>query len=200
MVLFKKRSWKPFAFQRKAWDAWGKRFGACSDGNRKTYAVWMPSWNGCRKRGARPSTSAGLRVLWRPTSALVADTTRPRRVKRMARTALDVESRTGDTSGSVKAKQRHSPVPGHHPPACLCCFPIRIRARPFPIFGQSSGTSGMNCFPPQGEPKPSFAWPVFADGTPGLKPGASPQPLGIWKPLFQPCAEKRELVSSSTAT
>ena len=36
----------------------------------------------------------------------------------------------------------------------------------------------MNCFPPKGEPKPSFAWPVFADGTPGLKPGGLSATLG----------------------
>ncbi|HBJ61746.1 MAG TPA: DNA ligase-associated DEXH box helicase, partial [Opitutae bacterium] len=123
--FFEKRSWKPFAFQRKAWDAYAAGKSGlvhAPTGTGKTYAVWMPpllEWMSEREGKPAPQRAPGLRVLWlTPLRALVADTTRAlEELSEWLELPWTIESRTGDTSGSVKAKQRK------RYPSCLVTTP-----------------------------------------------------------------------------
>ena len=112
--FFKSRNWKPFPFQKKTWKAYrdGKSgLVHAPTGTGKTYAVWAPpllDWMEANRsdRKARPK----LQVLWlTPLRALVEDTTRSLcELVDELEIPWTVESRTGDTSGSIKAKQRRS--------------------------------------------------------------------------------------------
>ena len=123
--FFEKRSWKPFAFQRKAWDAYAAGKSGlvhAPTGTGKTYAVWMPpllEWMSEREGKPAHQRAPGLRVLWlTPLRALVADTTRAlEELSEWLELPWTIESRTGDTSGSVKAKQRK------RYPSCLVTTP-----------------------------------------------------------------------------
>jgi ATP-dependent helicase Lhr and Lhr-like helicase len=107
---FASRGWVPFAFQREVWRAYlagGSGLIHAATGTGKTYAAWLgpvlEALAGDPPRGAPP-----LRVLWiTPLRALAADT------EAALRLALDglgvpwtLETRTGDTSSAVRARQR----------------------------------------------------------------------------------------------
>src|SRR5689334_7709948 len=116
---FASRGWTPFQFQRDVWAAYlagesGLIHAATGTG--KTIAAWggpLREWEGERARvreGARVrrDTAPPLRVLWiTPLRALAADT------EEALRQPLEdlgipwaLESRTGDTSASLRARQR----------------------------------------------------------------------------------------------
>lgn len=107
---FAAQEWSPFAFQREVWDAYARGESGlihAATGTGKTYAAWLGP-----VREALETTSADriepLRVIWlTPLRALAADT------ERALRAPIDalgvpwtVESRTGDTKASVRARQR----------------------------------------------------------------------------------------------
>jgi ATP-dependent helicase Lhr and Lhr-like helicase len=107
---FEAQQWTPFAFQREVWDAYANGESGlihAATGTGKTYAAWMGP-----VREALESTTTEriepLRVIWlTPLRALAADT------ERALRAPIDalgvpwtVESRTGDTKASVRARQR----------------------------------------------------------------------------------------------
>ena len=105
---FASRGWKPFRFQREVWDAYANGESGlihAATGTGKTYAAWLgPLLEWMTGDG---ETYPPLRVLWiTPLRALVADT------EQSLRTPLKdlnipwrMESRTGDTRPSIRAKQ-----------------------------------------------------------------------------------------------
>jgi ATP-dependent Lhr-like helicase len=128
---FAQRGWQPFAFQREVWEAFLNGESGlihAATGTGKTYAAWLGpllEWIAdCRLQVAEPvsakkqsaiknqksviATAPPLRVLWiTPMRALAADTAAA------LRAPIDdlglpwtLETRTGDTSASVKARQR----------------------------------------------------------------------------------------------
>ena len=128
---FERRGWAPFAFQREVWDAYLRGESGlvhASTGTGKTYAAWWgPLLEGIadrklqiadcvtaqqqsssKKQRSTNVAAPPLRVLWiTPLRALVADTAAA------LRAPIDdlglpwtLETRTGDTSSSVKARQR----------------------------------------------------------------------------------------------
>jgi ATP-dependent helicase Lhr and Lhr-like helicase len=105
---FASRGWQPAPFQRDAWAAFrAGRSGLihASTGSGKTLAAWMGPLSMAIERGKNPG---GLRVLWiTPLRALAADTACNLR-EAVEGVGLDwrVETRTGDTSASVRARQR----------------------------------------------------------------------------------------------
>ena len=120
---FASRGWTPFAFQREVWDAYRSGESGlvhAATGTGKTLAAWgaaldewlaelrplpQPSPNG--KRGRRDRSPA-LRVLWiTPLRALAADTEEALR-EPLADLGIpwSLESRTGDTSAAIRARQR----------------------------------------------------------------------------------------------
>ncbi|HET6424979.1 MAG TPA: ligase-associated DNA damage response DEXH box helicase, partial [Planctomycetaceae bacterium] len=113
---FKTRGWSPFRFQRQAWTA--ARCGEsglihATTGTGKTYAAWMGpilQWLAEPRLPAtsRPRSEEPLRVLWvTPLRALAADTMQ---ALQAPLTDLQIpwtlEARTGDTSASVRNRQR----------------------------------------------------------------------------------------------
>ncbi|MDX2114005.1 MAG: ligase-associated DNA damage response DEXH box helicase [Planctomycetota bacterium] len=118
---FAGRGWTPFQFQRDTWRAYlDGRSGLvhAPTGTGKTLAVWLGPvmeelasglWTGAAHGEAVKRTAAApLRVLWiTPMRALASDTleslTLPVRELGLRWT---LEKRTGDTSGSLKARQR----------------------------------------------------------------------------------------------
>jgi len=130
---FAGRGWRPFDFQREVWDAYaGGESGLlhAPTGMGKTLAVWggplraglaelldagveVPESSRESQDVApvRPADAAPLRLLWvTPLRALARDTVRALR-EPIAELGLpwSVELRTGDTSGSVKKRQRTRP-------------------------------------------------------------------------------------------
>ncbi len=111
--FFKSRNWKPFPFQTKTWKAYrdGKSgLVHAPTGTGKTYAVWAPpllEWMDANHSDSKPPK---LQVLWlTPLRALVEDTTRSLcELVEELEIPWTVESRTGDTSGNIKAKQRRN--------------------------------------------------------------------------------------------
>jgi ATP-dependent helicase Lhr and Lhr-like helicase len=117
---FQSRGWKPFTFQRQAWQAHGDSNNLLihsATGTGKTLAAWMgpilqwlkhpiPSkeWN--QVRGQQPV--APLLVLWiTPLRALAADTQHSlQSVLEQMKLPWRLESRTGDTPSSQKQRQR----------------------------------------------------------------------------------------------
>lgn len=114
---FASRGWTPFAFQREVWDAYGRGESGlvhAATGTGKTLAAWggpISEWlnernsviAGPRRRDRTPP----LRVLWiTPLRALAADT---EEALRQPLSDLNIpwslESRTGDTSAAVRARQ-----------------------------------------------------------------------------------------------
>jgi len=114
---FASRGWTPFDFQREVWDAY--RAGEsglvhAATGTGKTLAAWggpLLEWMGgapSPARNPRRDRTPPLRVLWiTPLRALAADT------EEALRQPLDdlgiswsLESRTGDTSAALRARQR----------------------------------------------------------------------------------------------
>ena len=124
-ALFKKNGWTPFPFQKKAWSAYAKGQSGlihAPTGTGKTYAAWagpLIEWMEEHAGKQLPKRAPGLRVLWiTPLRALVKDTTRS--LQQLV-DGLDlpwtIEERTGDTTGSIKAKQRK------RFPSCLVTTP-----------------------------------------------------------------------------
>jgi ATP-dependent helicase Lhr and Lhr-like helicase len=112
---FRSRGWEPFPFQRDVWRAYlGGDSGLihAATGTGKTYAAWLGpvlEWLGERARGeVSPKQAPPLRILWiTPLRALAADTEEALRLP-LTDLALPwtLESRTGDTSSAVRARQR----------------------------------------------------------------------------------------------
>jgi ATP-dependent helicase Lhr and Lhr-like helicase len=114
---FSTNGWTPFDFQRDAWRAYldGKSgLIHTATGTGKTYAAWMgllADWlaeNPDAEAVTRRSQTAPLTALWiTPLRALAADTEAALRapVEEM-RLPWSVESRTGDTSSTVRSRQR----------------------------------------------------------------------------------------------
>jgi ATP-dependent Lhr-like helicase len=122
--LFGRWGWVALPFQEQAWQAFqdGKSgLVHAPTGTGKTYAVWIPplmEWLG--QQSPKPGKRApNLTVLWvTPLRSLAQDTAL---ALQKISSALDlpwtVEARTGDTSGSVKLRQRR------HFPSCLVTTP-----------------------------------------------------------------------------
>ena len=110
--FFQARNWKVFPFQKKTWQAYrdGKSgLVHAPTGTGKTYAVWAPpliEWMEGTKAGTKRAPR--LSVLWlTPLRALVEDTTRTLlELVEELQIPWTVESRTGDSSSSSKARQR----------------------------------------------------------------------------------------------
>lgn len=114
---FASNGWKPFAFQREVWDAYANGESGlihAATGTGKTYAAWLgpvleavaesPVPRAMRRR----ADGAKLRVLWiTPLRALASDTEHALR-KPIDALGLPwtIESRTGDTSQAMRARQR----------------------------------------------------------------------------------------------
>ncbi len=114
---FASRGWTPFEFQREVWDAYQRGESGlvhAATGTGKTLAAWggvLLEWISenplVAERPARRDRTPPLRVLWiTPLRALAADT------EQALRQPLDdlgipwsLESRTGDTSAAVRARQ-----------------------------------------------------------------------------------------------
>lgn len=118
--LFAVRGWKPFAYQREVWDAYARGESGlvhAPTGTGKTWAVWLPvlaealrepsEGDAAHGRVLR-STAAPLRALWvTPLRALAADTeTALRGPLDASSLRWTLESRTGDTTASGRARQR----------------------------------------------------------------------------------------------
>lgn len=120
---FSSREWKPFPFQRKVWDAYARGESGlihAATGTGKTYAAWLgPVLEALARTPKKTSAARGtdrvqraksepLRVLWiTPLRALAADTEQALRAP-IEELGLPwtVESRTGDTSASLRRKQK----------------------------------------------------------------------------------------------
>jgi ATP-dependent Lhr-like helicase len=121
---FASRGWTPFAFQREVWDAYRNGESGlihAATGTGKTLAAWggpisewldeqtdkSPTAPGSARKSVRRDRAPALRVLWiTPLRALAADTAEA------LRQPLDdlgipwtLESRTGDTTAAVRARQ-----------------------------------------------------------------------------------------------
>jgi ATP-dependent Lhr-like helicase len=124
---FQSKGWTPFAFQREVWDAYvGGENGLvhAATGTGKTLAAWcgpLIEWlaeqdraepavpNAERKQPKlRRDKAPPLRVLWiTPLRALAADTEEALRLPiQELGIGWTLESRTGDTSAAVRARQR----------------------------------------------------------------------------------------------
>lgn len=113
--FFARRGWEPFAFQREAWTAYlAGRSGLITvpTGAGKTYAAYGGPLAELARLPRRPAADKG-----RPRSLRVLYITPLRAVSRDIELALrlpveemglgvDVESRTGDTTSSVRTRQR----------------------------------------------------------------------------------------------
>ncbi len=114
---FASRSWTPFAFQREVWDAY--RAGEsglvhAATGTGKTLAAWggpLIEWMSSvtsRAQKPRRDRTPPLRILWiTPLRALAADTEEAlRQPLEDLGIPWSLESRTGDTSTALRARQR----------------------------------------------------------------------------------------------
>lgn len=118
---FARREWTPFDFQREVWDAYGRGESGlihAATGTGKTYAAFLGAvaealreFRDARTTARKPrrrAEAAPLRVLWlTPLRALAADTEQALRlpVEELGM-PWTVESRTGDTSSALRARQR----------------------------------------------------------------------------------------------
>ncbi|MEM8535351.1 MAG: ligase-associated DNA damage response DEXH box helicase [Chloroflexota bacterium] len=107
---FAQRGWSPFPFQREVWASYLNGESGlihATTGTGKTYAAWIGPLIEALAQDP-PTKPPPLRVLWiTPLRALAADT------EEALRTPLDdlglpwtLETRTGDTSSAVRARQR----------------------------------------------------------------------------------------------
>ena len=104
---FPARGWRPLPFQVETWKAYAAgRSGLihAPTGLGKTLAAWLGPV-------MAHGNEKGLRVLWiTPLRALAADTVRGlQEALDGAEAAQKVEARTGDTSSSVRARQKARP-------------------------------------------------------------------------------------------
>ncbi len=108
--FFKNRNWKPFPFQKEMWEAYLKGHSGLlhvPTGSGKTYAATMGAF---AKFLERPEKK-GLKVLYlTPLRALTRDLEAALK-EPIAQEGwpIKIESRTGDTSASVKKKQLKNP-------------------------------------------------------------------------------------------
>jgi ATP-dependent Lhr-like helicase len=120
LAWFRAKGWSPFRFQKEVWDAYlAGRSGLihATTGTGKTYAAWMgPLIEGLAEQSKAPAADSRkkppetpLRLLWiTPLRALASDT-----AESLIRPMLDLglpwslETRTGDTSSSVRNRQRN---------------------------------------------------------------------------------------------
>ena len=112
---FESRGQKPFRFQQNAWKAYEDGSSGLvhsATGTGKTLAVWLgPVLEWLRQNKNRdewnPKSPPALRVLWiTPLKALAGDTENALRVPlESMRLPWRLESRTGDSRASIKAKQ-----------------------------------------------------------------------------------------------
>ncbi len=112
---FESRGQKPFRFQQNAWKAYEEGSSGLvhsATGTGKTLAVWLgPILEWLRQNKNRdewnPKSPPALRVLWiTPLKALAADTENALRAPlESMRLPWRLESRTGDSRASIKAKQ-----------------------------------------------------------------------------------------------
>lgn len=110
---FRERGRKPFRFQREVWSAYlagESGLVHAATGTGKTLAAWLApllEWLG-EARPGRPDAAPPLRVLWiTPLKALAADTLEQLRIPlRDLEIPWTLETRTGDTSEAVRARQR----------------------------------------------------------------------------------------------
>lgn len=124
LSLFSEWGWKAFKFQKDAWTAYQKGESGlvhAPTGTGKTYAVWAPpllEWMAETAQQEKARTP-GLRVLWiTPLRALVEDTTLSLgKLCESLEIPWTIESRTGDTTGPIKARQRRKL------PSCLVTTP-----------------------------------------------------------------------------
>jgi ATP-dependent Lhr-like helicase len=105
---FAAQGWTPAPFQREAWQAFrAGRSGLihASTGSGKTLAAWLGPVSDALEK---PIRSGGLRVLWITPLRALANDTAGHLQQAVDALGLDwkVETRTGDTSTSVRARQR----------------------------------------------------------------------------------------------
>ena len=113
--------WTPFEFQREVWAAYQRGESGlihAATGTGKTYAAWLgpllewldahPAGIGARRKRMERTSAPPLRVLWlTPLRALAADTEQALKAPVEALgLPWTVESRTGDTSATRRARQR----------------------------------------------------------------------------------------------
>tara|TARA_B100001248_G_C27397642_1_gene466842 strand:+ start:40 stop:2562 length:2523 start_codon:yes stop_codon:yes gene_type:complete len=124
-AFFKSKKWKPFSFQRNTWQAYAEGKSGllhAPTGTGKTFAVWAPpliEWINEQKNGKFPKRPPKLRILWiTPLRALVEDTTQSlQELVEGLNIPWTIQSRSGDTTSSVKASQRK------RFPSCLVTTP-----------------------------------------------------------------------------
>lgn len=109
--FFQSRQWKPFDFQEETWRAYAEGESGlihAPTGLGKTLAAFLGP---LAEELANPSPKGQLRVLWlTPLRALAADTLESlREAAHELAPHLEVEARTGDTSGYRKKKIREKP-------------------------------------------------------------------------------------------
>ncbi len=109
---FASRGWQPAPFQRRTWEAFRSGQSGlihASTGSGKTLAAWLgPVSRALDEAASKIKSPAGLRVLWiTPLRALASDTAGNLQ-DAVDGLGLDwrVETRTGDTSASIRARQR----------------------------------------------------------------------------------------------
>ncbi|MBX9950412.1 MAG: ligase-associated DNA damage response DEXH box helicase [Candidatus Obscuribacterales bacterium] len=112
---FSRQGWTPFQFQTDTWDAYLKGESGLihsSTGTGKTFAIWpapLIEWlEESLASGASEITTPPITVLWlTPLRALAGDTEKSLR-EMLEGLALNwtLETRTGDTSASIKARQK----------------------------------------------------------------------------------------------
>ena len=138
---FESKGQKPFRFQRDAWKAYAEGHSGLvhsATGSGKTLAVWLgPILEWLRQNKNRNQwdlkSSPPLRLLWiTPLRALAADT---ENALRAPIEALDLpwllESRTGDSSASIKAKQlKRLPTALITTPESLCLLLTHATLQP----------------------------------------------------------------------
>ncbi len=111
IAWFEQEKWQVFDFQRQAWQAWHNGESGLihsPTGSGKTLAAWLGPIQAAVHEQAREQK---LRVLWiTPLRALANDTCENLQHASDAHgLTLEVQIRTGDTSASVRRKQREKP-------------------------------------------------------------------------------------------
>jgi ATP-dependent Lhr-like helicase len=107
-AYFNKNNWKPYPFQKDAWNAIASGYDGllhAPTGSGKTYALWMGI---LEQYYSQLNPSKGLHCLWlSPLRALSKEiqlaTTR---VSETLQLSYTIGLRTGDTSASVRSKQK----------------------------------------------------------------------------------------------
>lgn len=107
-AYFNKNNWNPYPFQKDAWNAIASGYDGllhAPTGSGKTYALWMGI---LEQYYSQPNPSKGLHCLWlSPLRALSKEiqlaTTR---VSETLQLSYTIGLRTGDTSASVRSKQK----------------------------------------------------------------------------------------------